>query len=77
MTRPTQSFKRRLWKNPKLRKYPARNESARDPYDEIADEAQARALDDLVRQPAGRDADSQYDEKAFTRYVHFRVLAIR
>jgi hypothetical protein len=62
--------------DPKLWKYPARNEGPRDSYDEITDEAQARALDDLARQPAGRNTDSQYDEKAFTRYVHFRVLTI-
>jgi hypothetical protein len=62
--------------DPKLRKYPARNEGSCYSYDEIADEAQTRALHDLAREPAGRDADDQYDEKAFTRYVHFRVLTI-
>jgi len=62
--------------DPKLRKYPARNEGPRYSHDEIADEAQARTLHDLTRQPSGRDADGQYDEKAFTRYAHFRVLTI-
>jgi hypothetical protein len=62
--------------NPKLRKYPARNEGAHDPHDEIADEPKARTLDDLAREPAGRDADSQYDEKAFAGYVHLCVPAI-
>src|SRR6185312_779059 len=61
----------------KLRKYPARNEGPRYSHDEIADEAQARTLDNLAGQPAGRDADSQYDEKAFTRDVHCRVLTLR
>src|SRR6201987_3387592 len=63
--------------DPKLRKYQAPNEGPRYSHDEIADDAQARALHDLTRQPPGRDADSQYDEKAFTRYVHFRVLTVR
>jgi len=62
--------------DPKLRKYPARNEGPSYSYDEIPDEAQARALDNLARQPAGRNANSQYDEKAFTRHVHFRFLTI-
>ncbi|HLG84502.1 MAG TPA: hypothetical protein VKY22_26130 [Bradyrhizobium sp.] len=61
----------------KLRKYQARNEGPRYSHNEIADDAQARALHYLTRQPPGRDADSQYDEKTFTRYVHFRVLTIR
>src|SRR5690349_23767836 len=52
--------------DPKLRKCPARNEGAHYSHDEIADEAEARALDDLARQPAGGDADDQYDEKAFS-----------
>jgi hypothetical protein len=50
--------------DPELRKYPARNEGPGYSHDEIADEAQARALDDLARKPAGRDADGQYHEKA-------------
>src|SRR5579859_550436 len=56
--------------DPKLRKYPARNEGPRYSHDEIADQAQPCTLDDLACQPAGRDADSQYDEKAITRYAH-------
>jgi hypothetical protein len=61
--------------DPKLRKYQARNDGPCYSHNEIADEAQARTLDDLA-QPAGRDADSQYDEKAFTRCVHFRVFIV-
>ncbi len=48
----------------KLRKDPARNEGACDAHDEIADEAKACTPDDLAREPAGGDADNQYDEKA-------------
>ena len=48
----------------KLRKYPARNEGPHYSHDEIADEAEARTLDDLARKPAGGDSDGQYDEKA-------------
>ena len=53
-----------------MRKYPARNEGPRYSHNEIADKAQARALDDLARKPAGGDADGQYDEKALARHVH-------
>ena len=53
--------------DPELRKDPARNEGAYDPHDEVADEAKAGAPDDLAREPAGGDADNQYDEKAFAR----------
>jgi len=49
----------------KLRKYPARYEGPHYSHDKIADEAEARTLDDLAREPAGGDADDQYDEKAF------------
>jgi hypothetical protein len=35
-------------------------------HDEIA-EAQARTSDDLAGQPAGSNADDQYDEEAFIR----------
>jgi hypothetical protein len=51
--------------DPKLRKYPARNEGPCDSHDEIADQAQPCTLDDLTREPASSDADSQYDEKSF------------
>jgi hypothetical protein len=51
--------------DPKLRKYPARNEGPCDSHDEIADQAQPCTLDDLAREPASSDADNQYDEKSF------------
>jgi hypothetical protein len=51
--------------DPKLRKYPARNEGPRYSHDKIAEQAQAGTLDDLAREPAGGDADGQYDEKSF------------
>src|SRR6202035_2994789 len=48
-----------------LRKYPARNKRPRDSNDEIANEAQAGALDDLAGKPARDEADNQYDEETF------------
>ena len=51
--------------DPRLRKYPARNEGPYYSHDEIADQAQPCTLDDLAREPASSDADSQYDEKSF------------
>jgi hypothetical protein len=62
--------------DPKLRKYPARKEGPRYSHDEIAQEAQARTLDDLAGQPAGSNADNQYDEEVFIRYVHFSASSI-
>jgi hypothetical protein len=49
--------------DPELREYPVGNECARNADDEVAEEAEARTLDDLARKPAGDDADKQYDEK--------------
>lgn len=57
-----------------LRKYPARNESPRYAHDEIADQTQASAHDDLPSKPAGRNANSRYDEKALTGYVHVHTF---
>src|ERR1700751_2328107 len=62
--------------DPELRKRPAGNEGARDSHDEVAREAKACTLDDLACEPAGGDADNQYNEKAFARYVHFYALVL-
>jgi len=59
-----------------LRKYPAGHEGSRNSHDEVANEAKSCTLDDLAREPAGGDADGQYDEKTFARYVHLCVPAI-
>jgi hypothetical protein len=48
--------------DPELRKDPGRDEGACYSHDEIADGAKACAPDDLAREPAGGDADNQYDE---------------
>lgn len=51
--------------DPELRKCPACDERPGYSHDEVTDEAKACTLDDLAREPAGSDADNQYDEKAF------------
>ena len=51
--------------DPELRKDPACDEGACYSHDEISDGAKACTPDDLAREPAGGDADNQYDEKAF------------
>jgi hypothetical protein len=67
--KPRTEMDSQLWK------YQARDEGSRYSHDEIADQAQTRTHDDLAREPTGRDAHSQDDEKAFTGYVHFHALA--
>jgi hypothetical protein len=57
-----------------LRKCPARNKRPRDSHDEIANEAEAGALNDLAGKAAGDDADNQYNEETFAGYVHLCVL---
>src|SRR5205807_6875592 len=57
-----------------LRKQPAPDEGAYDSNDEIADDPKPGALHDLAAQPSRNEADHQYDQETFTRYVHLRIL---
>jgi hypothetical protein len=60
-----------------LRKHPTADERADDPYNQIANQSKSRALHDLASQPSGDQPDQQYDQQAFTRHVHLRVLSLR
>ena len=59
-----------------LRKQPAADEGADDADDEVADETEACALDDLSGQPSGNNADYQNNCESFTRHVHLPTSSI-
>ena len=48
------------------RQQPTTDEGANDSNDEIADDPKAGASHNLAGQPAGNEADQQYDEETFT-----------
>ena len=53
-----------------LGQQPASDKGAQDSDDEVADESEAGPLHDLAGEPAGNEADKQYDQQAFARHVH-------
>jgi len=56
--------------DPELGQQPASKEGAQDSDDKVADESEAGPLHDLAGEPAGNEADKQYNQQAFARYVH-------
>jgi hypothetical protein len=57
-----------LWKQPTPEK------SAQDTNDEIANHTEPGSVNDLTGQPSCKEADNQYDQQAFSRHVHLRIL---
>jgi hypothetical protein len=53
-----------------LGQQPASDKGAQDSDDKVADESEAGPLHDLAGEPAGNEADKQYDQQAFARHVH-------
>jgi hypothetical protein len=51
-------------------KKPISDESANDSDDNVANQTEARPLDDFSGQPARNCANQQYDEQTFSRHVH-------
>src|SRR5262249_20589729 len=52
------------------RQQPVADECANQSHQQVADETKAGALHDLAGQPAGNNADDEYDEQAFIREMH-------
>ena len=52
------------------RQQPVTDECADNTDNQVANKPEAAAPHDLARQPAGNDADHQYDDEAFIRKVH-------
>ena len=57
-----------------LRKQPTPNEGAYDPNDEVTYNPKPGPLNYLAGKPSGNEADYQYDQETFARYVHVRIL---
>src|SRR5437868_13641724 len=53
-----------------LRQDPVANECTDNPDEQIADDSEPGPSDDFASQPAGNDADEQYDQQALVRHVH-------
>jgi hypothetical protein len=53
-----------------LGQQPASDKGTQDSDDKVADESEAGPLHDLAGEPAGNEADKQYDQQAFARHVH-------
>jgi hypothetical protein len=49
---------------------PASDKGAQDSDDNVADESEAGPLHDLAGEPAGNEANKQYNQQAFARHVH-------
>jgi hypothetical protein len=56
--------------DPELWQQPASNKGTQDSDDKVADESEAGPLHDLAGEPAGNEANKQYDQQAFARHVH-------
>ena len=48
----------------------ASDKGADDSDDNVADDSEAGPLHDLAGEPAGNEANKQYDQQAFARHVH-------
>jgi hypothetical protein len=56
--------------DPELRQQPASEKGTQNSDDKVADQSEAGPLHDLAGEPAGNDADKQYDQQAFARHMH-------
>jgi hypothetical protein len=56
--------------NTELRQQPAADECAKNPENEIPDQAKSSSAHDLTGEPPGDDANHEDDEKTFTGHVH-------
>jgi hypothetical protein len=53
-----------------LGQQPASNKGTQDSNDKVADDSESGPLHDLPGEPAGNEANKQYDQQAFARHVH-------
>jgi hypothetical protein len=56
--------------DPEVGQQPASEKGTQNSDEDVADESEAGPLDDLASEPAGNEADKQYDQQAFARHVH-------
>jgi hypothetical protein len=56
--------------DPELGQQPASDKGAQDSDDNVADDSESGPLHDLAGEPAGNEANKQYDQQAFARHVH-------
>jgi hypothetical protein len=52
------------------RQHPVADKGPKNSYDDVTDESEASAANDLAGQPPRDKPDKQNDEKAFIRHVH-------
>src|ERR1044072_2570602 len=64
------AYQSRAEMDAELRQQPTSDKSAQNAHDEIADEPETGASDDLSRQPACDETDKQHHQQALARFVH-------
>jgi hypothetical protein len=59
-----------------LGQQPTSDKGTQDSDDKVTDESEAGPSHDLAGEPAGNEANKQYDQQAFARHVHFSDLVV-